>query len=62
MEEFLNKHIKCVFRDNNQEKVIRGVLQSFDEYTLTILGDRDNNLVVIGKGVLVSLREDSKWE
>ena len=60
MDGLINKHIKCVYLDANQERVVRGILKNHDEHTLTIIGDRDGKDVVIGKGVLVSLKEDYK--
>ena len=62
MQELVGKHCKIVFRDNNQDKVIKGKIQAIDDFTISVLGDRDNNLVVIGKSVLVSLKEDFKEE
>ena len=58
MDELIGKHIKIVWRDNNQDKVIKGIFQSHDLHTITILADRTNEIVIIGKSALVSLKED----
>lgn len=58
MQELLDKRVKCVFQDNHQNKVVRGTLKSFDDFTIEILGERGNDFVVIGKNVLVTLKED----
>ena len=57
-ELLLNKHTKCVYLDAGHECVVRGVFKSHDAHTVIIIGDRDGKPVVVGKGVLVSLKED----
>ncbi|MEW6069626.1 MAG: hypothetical protein AB1485_03330 [Candidatus Thermoplasmatota archaeon] len=57
----MNKRVKCVYRDNNQDKVIRGILKSYDDFTIKILGERKNDFVIIGKSALVALKEEKKY-
>ena len=58
MEELIGKHCKIVWRDNNQDKVLKGVFQSEDMHTITIRADRTSEIIIIGKSALVSLKED----
>jgi len=55
--ELIGKYCKLVFKDGEQEKVIRGIVKDIDDFTVDIVGERDNKLVVIGKNILVSLKE-----
>ena len=55
--ELIGKYCKLVFKDGEQEKVIRGIVKDIDDFTVDIVGERDNKLAVIGKNVLVSLKE-----
>jgi len=65
IEKLIGKHCKAVWHDNNQDKVLKGIFQSHDLHTITILADkrfnevdRPNEIIIIGKSVLVSLKED----
>ena len=55
--ELIGKYCKLVFKDGKQEKVIKGIVKDIDDFTVNIVGERDNKLVVIGKNILVSLKE-----
>ena len=55
--ELIGKYCKLVFKDGEQEKVIKGIVKDIDDFTVDIVGERDNKLVVIGKNILVSLKE-----
>lgn len=57
-EMFVGKKVKVVYRDRDEEKVIRGVFTSSDEHSIIILGERDGQPVVIGKTALVMMRID----
>ena len=55
--ELIGKYCKLVFKDGKREKVIKGIVKDIDDFTVDIVGERDNKLVVIGKNILVSLKE-----
>ena len=43
---------KLVFYDNKQEKVIKGIVEDIDEFTITIKPFNSDSNITIGKRVL----------
>ena len=60
MEELINRRVKAIYSDGGREFAIRGELLSVDDLTLSIRGDRDDKVVILGKRTLVLLREAQK--
>ena len=42
--ELIGKYCKLVFKDGKQEKVIKGIVKDIDDFTVNIVGERDNKL------------------
>lgn len=55
----LNTNIKIVYSDNNETKVLRGLLIEEDEFTFTIKLD-NSKIVTIGKRALIKATPDDK--
>ena len=49
--------VKIVFNDDNQTKVIRGVLISEDDFGYKIKAEPVGNIVTIGKRALIKISE-----
>jgi len=60
MESLKGKKVKVVYKDNEKEKVVRGVLTSYDAHTITIVASITEKTVVVGKSALVSIMEVDK--
>lgn len=57
MDSLKGKRVKVVYKDGGKEKVVKGVLQDIDEYTISIRADITHATILIGKQSLVSMME-----
>lgn len=55
----LNSNVKIVYQDNQQTKVLKGLLIAEDAYTYTIKLDHSKE-VIVGKSVLIKATYDDK--
>lgn len=57
------KKVKIVFDDDNQTKVVKGLVLNDDEHTITLKGDYDGKPITIGKRAIIKISEETKrWE
>jgi hypothetical protein len=55
----LNTNVKIVYQDNQQTKVLKGLLIAEDGFSFTVLLENSKE-VVIGKAVLIKATYDDK--
>lgn len=53
---------KFVYEDNNQTKVVSGIILKEDEYTYTIETLRDKETIIIGKRGIIKISNVSKGD
>ena len=58
-EQYVGKKIKVVWKDNDRQKAVVGILTGFDEKFLTIRADRAGNLLSVAASAVVTISEYS---
>lgn len=57
MEGLIDKHVKIVLNDGGQSKVIYGTLKSFSDHDVTVEGEQDSKIMVLGRASIIMMKE-----